>query len=404
MLVIKQDRSHNSSVLQQKKLKLIDFSIAFMIIANIAFYDKTPVVILAQIICIILTIINPKTNYAHVLKYIFWWYGFILFCLLSYFWAQYTETFITCMIAITQVALIGSAIVIYVNSQPNWEFIIRLLILGGAILCIRMVIVVPSYAWGTNRVGNYVGYGNDGAAIVLSYIALFSFWVGQTKKKNIYYILSLLFIFITLFTGSKKGLFIILIGICILIILSSKKRKSSIYKLLFIGIFLGIIYYIVMKVPLFYNIIGHRIEDLMIVLKGGNDYKYSLSSSAERMLHIKYAFKIFLTHPFIGVGLDVYRYINPIRVTYAHNNYLELMADLGIIGTILYYIMPIYILKHLFKKIAAFDKRYNLQFAVIICIFVMDIGLVSYSDETIHIIFAVICGYIFNSRYFLDNK
>lgn len=403
-MIIKQNKAHHFNVFHPKKLKLIDFSIALMIIGNVAFYDKTPVVILAQIICIFLTIINSKTNYAHVSKYIFWWGEFVFFCFLSYFWAHYTETFITCMIAIVQVALIGSAIVIYVNSQQNWELIIRFLILGGVLLCIRMAVVVPSYAWGTDRVGNYVGYGNDGAAIVLSYIALFSFWVGQTKKKKFYYVLSFLFIFITLFTGSKKGLFAILIGISILIILSSKNRKASIYKLLIVGIFIGIAYYIVMKTPLFYNVVGRRINDLMINLDGGKDYTNSLSSTGERILHIRYAFRIFLNHPFLGVGLDVYRYINPIRVTYAHDNYVELMADLGLIGTSLYYIMPLFILKYSLKKIIAFDMRYSLQFAVIICIFVMDIGMVSYSDETIHIILAIICGYTLNSRYFLDNK
>ena len=44
------------------------------------------------------------------------------------------------------------------------------------------------------------------------------------------------------------------------------------------------------------------------------------------------ALSVFKENLFIGIGQDGYRYVNSREFTYSHNNYVEILANLGIVG------------------------------------------------------------------------
>lgn len=48
--------------------------------------------------------------------------------------------------------------------------------------------------------------------------------------------------------------------------------------------------------------------------------------------------RVWMEHPFAGVGWQNYRFYNEAGL-YAHNNYVELLASLGVVGFFLYYAM-----------------------------------------------------------------
>ena len=71
-------------------------------------------------------------------------------------------------------------------------------------------------------------------------------------------------------------------------------------------------------------------------------YKLKEDSDGADIRKILYreAFNVFADSPFIGKGLDNFRLFSASGL-YAHSNYLELLADTGIIGFILFYMVYI---------------------------------------------------------------
>lgn len=374
-----------------QKRSLLDYSIFLMIFITLAWYNYTPLVIASQFLALGLSVITRSISLQRNQGYIVWW---LLFCVFSGFSATYTpttETIVSMMIAIIQVAAIGIVLVSYIVDYYNLEWVIKSICVSGVVLCLRLLIQVPRNAWGTERVGNFIGYGNDPAAIVLCFAALFLI-VGFIKwSKKHYLLIAVLFCSVSIFTGSRKGILIVVVGLMVMIIFNKDSLSKRIYTLvLLIGcIVLG--YYLIMEVPVLYNILGSRIEALIYTLTVGHRNVSYNNSSEERLLHMKTALGFFKSNPWFGLGLDGYRSVCPIRRTYSHCNFTELLADMGAIGFCLYYSYPFKIL-----RLAVSSIRRNREFALVlgvVCAFIVcDIGMVTYMDETIHIYFATCAG------------
>ncbi len=99
-------------------------------------------------------------------------------------------------------------------------------------------------------------------------------------------------------------------------------------------------------------------------------------SADERMEFIVIALNTFYENPFFGTGMDTARaYLG----VYAHNNFAELLADSGIIGTTLYYLIYISLgYKAYFVK-DKWIKSYLIMF--VLSLLAYDLGGVSYYDK-----------------------
>jgi len=82
--------------------------------------------------------------------------------------------------------------------------------------------------------------------------------------------------------------------------------------------------------------------------------------------------------PIIGYGINTYRYLrekqiyNPIESTYAHNDYLKILIELGIIGLLLYLNLIFQTLKRVWLKYK--DKKeakYLISFLGILILFLI---------------------------------
>ena len=104
------------------------------------------------------------------------------------------------------------------------------------------------------------------------------------------------------------------------------------------------------------------------------------SSAQLRDEYIIDAIRAWREKPLLGHGLNCYRTVNKVKLgMYAHNNYVELLADLGIVGTAIYYSAYAYCLTRLLKVKQKSSMIW--LFLVFGCIFlVMDYGHVSYNS------------------------
>ncbi len=126
------------------------------------------------------------------------------------------------------------------------------------------------------------------------------------------------------------------------------------------------------KITEYLNNVFLRLANVFNTLSGADMEK----STLERKEYIERGLEFFSNHPFKGIGIDTFRYYYG---GYSHNNFVELLLGVGIIGEVLYY--SIYGL--LFYKIFKMDRK-NLKiylFSITLALFAMDMGTVSYYDK-----------------------
>lgn len=180
------------------------------------------------------------------------------------------------------------------------------------------------------------------------------------------------------FTGSRK----ILIAIPVFLLFATCYGKKIFWRLLLIAALVVGIYYLIMEVPALYNIIGFRIESLLM---GEGD-----ESAIERNQLMKDAFETGLFHPW-GVGIDNSKYYSTTRQVYAHNNYLELFADFGWIGVICYYVYYVKILHRAVRnKFNYSSSMRNFYLACIVVLILIEVFQVVYYNFAYHLTIAAL--------------
>ena len=125
----------------------------------------------------------------------------------------------------------------------------------------------------------------------------------------------------------------------------------------------------------------------------GNDAGYQDNSAAMRETMIQAGWKYFKKNPYTGIGLSntgviTWQYLG--WDTYLHNNYIELLASVGIFGFALYYAMYAYLLKNLYQiSMTIRDNTSVLMFVIIITNLILEYGFVSYYNKMTHVYLAM---------------
>lgn len=217
---------------------------------------------------------------------------------------------------------------------------------------------------------------------------------GTKTLLKLYVPISIIFIVLT---ASRKGLLVMILPIIIYKVLSSK-NSLQIMKYMFLGVLVTFIAYeMIMNITPLYNIIGYRIEGMLnyFLNSGATD-----TSTATRMMMIESGKQWFSQRPWLGYGIDNYRELIYLH-TYAHNNYIELAVDVGLIGTFSYYSIYIYIVFSYFSS-SFLKKEYSsiccIAVSAIITILFVDYGMVSYFDKYITFLICVLATIISNKE------
>lgn len=327
---------------------------------------------------------------------------FIALCIISAFFALDQGTAIAKIKVLVFIFFIMISLLNYIDTFDKLKKIITYFIYSGIIVSIYILINSDFYQ--ITRYGDKLGNVNEiGMIIGISATFCFSFFL---EKRKYGYLMFLLIMIITiLLTGSRKSLFFILMNF--IIILYLKNRNSLFKKLKFFsvaGLVLFIILYVVFSVPMLYQIIGYRIENLFYFISGS---KVNENSVYERLYMIKVGIDMFKNRPLFGYGIDNYRfYFNMTpggRNTYSHNNIIELMVGTGIFGVLIYYLTHVSVLKDLFKisKYAKNEIIYYTFIAIITSYTILSVALVYYYSKHFNILLSfgsIICKVVLDNR------
>jgi O-antigen ligase len=180
--------------------------------------------------------------------------------------------------------------------------------------------------------------------------------------------------FALLISGSKKTLFLIICAFIWYGFLGGKSKKIKLTSFVRGAVITSVVilgvYVIVMTVPFFYDIIGIRIEEMFDYYNGG----YGDSSTRSRDELVQIGMDNFYDHPLWGVGINNFRSFNN-SFYYSHNDYVELLSGVGLIGCIIAYLPKLYIL---IRVLLELRREYANYIFITSEFFILAYGTVSY--------------------------
>lgn len=222
--------------------------------------------------------------------------------------------------------------------------------------------------WNANDIGIMASIG------ILIAIMLFR---DTNRLMKLLLIFSISFLlYLDIMAASRKAILMLVICLCGMRILNNPTKVVK--NILFIAVGVCLTMYLIFEVPFFYELIGWRMEGMVALLRG--EPTVADSSSITRAMMLNSAMQTFYDNPIFGVGMNNFRFFNIVRVTYAHNNFAEIAADLGMLGLVAYYWIYVYIIRDYFKKYKKHDKILTFLFMIIMVYLINHIALVTITD------------------------
>jgi len=248
----------------------------------------------------------------------------------------------------------------------------------------------------------YRTMGTMGNANGLASIMLFSIFISiiytfiLNKKYLIYFhFINILLAYYTVITTvSKKGIIfatILLLSYFIILLLKDKKKLIQLLVLLIVAYFILINYIDISELNIMFDHVIYRFSAFQTQISG-HAYR---GSTYEREYLIKQAWSVFQDGPIFGHGLATFYQLNTLHL-YAHNNYMELLANVGLVGFTFYYLMYYFLIKNALKIKSNTIKIIFLIFIIILLF--MDLALVSYSSKYLLYGLVFLIAYIENSQ------
>lgn len=335
--------------------------------------------------------------------YVLWVGAFAGFYFASYIWAKNINSCSTYANKFMRFFVLAIVLVNIIKSNKDIEKILKMLLASLAYASILLVLKTPFSDFGNERIGQMIGLNsNDLGFRLATAIAICIFFIANKHVKNklIYVILAIAFSVLTLFTGSRKALLMVIFLIFTFAVLyrnHNRDNKDIIKKIIFIIIILISIYilwYLMMNVDLFYNVLGHRMESMINTFWGDADD----TSMANRDFYREKAIELFKLHPVLGYGGNNFHdYMHEIDAgiyAYSHNNFWELMSTLGIVGTSIYYIPLAFFTWKLMKSFLITRESLSLMLlTLVLFVFVTTRYGMYYNGEFYYLFFTLVYMY-----------
>lgn len=251
-----------------------------------------------------------------------------------------------------------------------------------------LVIKTPAQNWGAVRLGYNMGLNPNALGRYCVVGAILAVFFAETKVA--YYLLALIFGGVGLLTGSRKCVFS-LIAACGIFFVFKEHGKKRIRNAVILTAGIIVLFIAVFSIEPLYRVVGSRLEVMIKQLMGYKITEEESVSLVQRSFYTEYAIRMFTQRPIFGWGANSFvsemRRIEYSNIAYCHNNYLELLATLGVVGLCLYYCMQGRILlKGITAKATVYQKEVTLVIALITANLLNEIFSVLFFDRFTQIV------------------
>ena len=316
-----------------------------------------------------------------------WYLLFFAFAELSAAWAYvpYTAAF-TYIKQMIFIIILGFGMCQYVDTHVDFERLLTIFQLATLLLALSELLFYP---WQASSVNNYFGATVSGLnansfSFLMMASAIIGFYKGYIRNKKLWYIPTLIFIICSFLSSSRKSAIMSLVGIMFIILFSFGKPRHILHFILAFVVTVSVIFACI-KIDFLYDIIGKRFES-MINYYIDPSKAQTESSLLYRSYFIQFAKQLFYEKPALGHGFSNFSILLLTESTvnkwlYAHNNYWEILADLGVVGFILYYWFYAYLGIRSIIKLIKNRQSYTATLAIALLgtLMIVEWGIVSMS-------------------------
>lgn len=391
-------------------IKFLNFILTVYVFSTIIFNNSnylfllyfTNVLLLSYYILLILNRTKGINNIYYD-KVLILYFIFSLFCLSSSFWSPNFEISfkhsLTMLLLSINMFLIYNSMQILKSATP---------IFNGIILAILVNFVLLLFGNHNALFDNGAFTGTLDQSNTMSLVLLFSIFVSlyyiNTTGKNSYKIINLINIgissYLILLTVSKKGL----LGLSLMLIIQAyiffKKDKFLLRTFMTMKFFIPLLIFLIYFID-FENLVKvfeNSMHRFILFIEYMNTGVSGKEGSTEERIHFLYlAQEMFFNNIFIGEGI---RSFVITYGTYSHNNYMELLANVGVVGFGIFYSIYVILLKRLFYFRNP-EIKINLLLLLILLLFI-DFTIVTYYSKFVLLMIVVIVWLIHNpeEKYF----
>lgn len=265
----------------------------------------------------------------------------------SIIWAAYHEEIINRVLVYTYSSLIIFVTYLLFDDKKYIELFFNASAISAFLLSLYILYYSGYNILSLNRLNNDVMSINT-AATKFAYIALTQFILFVNRKSIINFAAFSYFSLMIVFSGSKTAFLMLLVGGVVFYLerCTLKGGVTSRIKGLFVVIiFVLLTFAIITYVPVFYQIFGRRINQLIQIILGRVPAKVSYSTST-RIGLVQEAWEGFLKKPITGWGENNMIYYSRYNF-HAHSSLMEILFDLGLIGVVSFFFRYFVILRAL---------------------------------------------------------
>lgn len=323
-----------------------------------------------------------------------WYIAFTAFAAVSCLWSMFINTYMASYF-LRMVVIIASitSVSIYVDKAEDLERLIKIFIFSIVVIVAMELAVTPIDEWSAGVMGSHFSGANQNSVAFLAFCAeLFAFYEFYSKGKKRYILLVALFVIFVVMSGSRKALFASVAGPLLFVFFSIYKRNYLFRILLIAGLAVFVVF-VIMNDANAYNSIGKRFESMLEFWFEDRSHKVD-NSLYMRSYYIQLAQEMFGESPLIGKGMGNFAKIidefYDLQGVYSHNNYWQILSELGIIGFFIYYSMYAFIIIKLIKNTVVHKSRLSLLFLTfMLLLVVLETGFVTYNSKMPHIVIAI---------------
>lgn len=348
---------------------------------------------LAMLIC-------NKTFFRRYIQYYAWQFVFIFFISFSALYTINTEHALAQILAVLIILLKVSVVAIICSDFDGVKKLMTIFSCLGGLSFGTLLLTGKLYeGWrlGTELLGN----ANSFALVITIFMTGAMYCMVSSPNKYIKHMSIICFaldLYMLFLSGGRKFLLYGIVFLYVSFLINNSRRirlRNILAPIALIGVIVCIGYYVILYTPVLYNAIGIRLIGLGT--QGG-----ALGVSDQNSLMTR-GIEMFLKRPLFGWGIGGFQQYSANEFNtyvYAHSNYIELLVDFGIVGTIIYYSQYMYCFRKMMKyKSFANPDEQKLFMPLLVAISVIDIFSITFNQTAFIPLFLIlISGYVYELR------
>ncbi len=321
------------------RIRVSDIALVFFIFATVAFNEGSLVSVLSKVFLLVVTVFECMTRRKSPIN------GFTVAALLFFAWCvaslswsdMPTESADRIKTLLYQLICYGCVSALVLNNKEAMRICLVAFVASAAFSAI-WILGIQGVRFTDNRyVDGAVSSGQLALTVMFSMLLCCLRW--RTTHKTAYLALFACFGIALLLTSSRRDFIVLVLFLIIFATLNStdvRKRAA----MLIVGVaFAAIALFLCLNVDFLYQFVGRRLESFFqFVFWGGTGD----ASTTGRSRLIDFGMGLFQSSPINGHGIGTFESLFATThgswQTSADNNYVELLADTGIVGFALYYI------------------------------------------------------------------